>query len=171
MGGLYTVPAHATSGSEDFVATSEVKLTLKTSLNFNNMGDVSVSGTVKDEHGEILPGVGITLKGTKVSTITDVLGKYKISVPEAGGILVFTYIGFETKQVEINSRTLVDVRLVSDKKALEEVVVVGYGTVKKKDLTGSVAIVNVKDAKKTATYDVAKMLQGQVAGVTVQGSG
>lgn len=171
MGGLYTVPAHATSGSEDFVATSEVKLTLKTSLNFNNMEDVSVSGTVKDEHGEILPGVGITLKGTKVSTITDVLGKYKISVPETGGILVFTYIGFETRQVEINGRTLVDVRLVSDKKALEEVVVVGYGTVKKKDLTGSVAVVNVKDAKKTATYDVAKMLQGQVAGVTVQGSG
>ncbi|MDB5014784.1 MAG: hypothetical protein JWQ25_2986, partial [Daejeonella sp.] len=173
IGSIISLPAHATSGSNQSVIIPGVKsVKLNGTITTKSAIDVVVAGTIKDDKGETLPGVGIKLKGSQISTVSDIQGNYKISLPETGGILVFTYVGFATKQVAIKAGTaVINVTLETDNKSLEEVVVVGYGTVKKKDLTGSVSVVNVKDAKKTATYDVAKMLQGQVAGVTVQGSG
>ena len=88
-----------------------------------------------------------------------------------GQTIVVSSVGFNPLETTVGDNSMVNISLAQNTSALDEVVVVGYGTVRKKDLTGSVAVVNVNDAKKTASYDVAKILQGQVAGVTVQGSG
>ncbi len=132
---------------------------------------VSVSGRVTDANGEPLPGVIIKLKGTSIATNTDIRGTYTINIPDYNGVLIFTYIGYTTQEIALNGSKSINVQMVEEAKSLNEVVVVGYGTVKKKDLTGSVSIVNVDNAKKVATYDIAKMLQGQAAGVSVQSSG
>jgi TonB-linked SusC/RagA family outer membrane protein len=132
---------------------------------------LKVQGTVKDEQGAPLPGVNVRVKGGTVGAITDSGGNYTIDAFDNNSVLVFTSIGFETQEIVIAGRSNINVKLTTEVKNLSDVVVVGYGTVKKKDLTGSVSIVNVDNAKKVATYDVAKMLQGQAAGVSVQSSG
>lgn len=132
---------------------------------------LNISGTVTDVSGSALPGVSVKLKNSKLGVITDLGGNYTITLPSNEGVLVFSFLGFTTQEIPLNGRTVINVKLVEESKSLNEVVVVGYGQVKKKDLTGSVEVVNVDNAKKTATYDIAKMLQGQAAGVSVQGSG
>ena len=129
-----------------------------------------VKGTVRDKDGRPVAAATITLKGKKTATSTAEDGTFTIPA-SAGDILVISSIGFDRHEIRINGKTDLTINLNSRIDALNDVVVVGYGTVKRKDLTGSVGIVNVGDAKKTATYDVAKALQGQVAGVTVHGSG
>ncbi|WP_448701135.1 TonB-dependent receptor [Mucilaginibacter sp. AW1-3] len=130
-----------------------------------------VQGTVTDDQDQPLPGVSVRIKGSQVAVMTDVNGKYAINVADDNTVLLFSFIGYNTETVTVNGQSTINVKMTAQPKDLSEVVVVGYGSVKKKDLTGSVSVVNVDNAKKTATYDVAKMLQGQVAGVTVQGSG
>ncbi len=134
---------------------------------------VDVSGTISDANSQPLPGVSVVIKGTSIGTTSDAKGQYAISIPAdiQNPVLVFTFIGFVTEEVTVSGRTRLDMKLLPDIETLSEVVVVGYGTQKVKDLTGSVGIVKVDDAKKTASYDVAKLLQGQVAGVSVHGSG
>jgi TonB-linked SusC/RagA family outer membrane protein len=101
------------------------------------MAQRSVSGTVIDDAGESLPGVSIVIKGTSTGTVTDVNGKYTLSVsPDA--TLVFSYLGYQTQELTVGSRTVLNVTLPEDTKTLDEVVVVGYGTMRKKDLTGSI---------------------------------
>lgn len=117
-----------------------------------------------------LPGVNVMIKGTNKVTSTSVDGDYAIKA-SANDILVFSYIGSTTQEIKVGNQTTINIALKDDVNKLEEVVVIGYGTQKKSDLTGSVAVVNIESAKKTVTYDAAKMLQGQVAGVTVQSSG
>lgn len=133
--------------------------------------DININGTVKDENGASLPGVNVLIKGTARGATTDARGQFQLSVPNAQTVLVFSFVGYQSKEVVVGSATQLNVTLQTDDKTLNEVVVVGYGTQKVKDLTGSVGIVKVDDARKTASYDVAKQLQGQVAGVTVQSSG
>jgi TonB-dependent starch-binding outer membrane protein SusC len=135
--------------------------------------DRSIGGKVTDANSNPLTGVSIILKGTGIGTTTDANGIYKISIPDnqVKGALVFSFVGYSTQEVSLNNQSTINVSLEEDAKTLSEVVVVGYGTQKVKDLTGSVGVVKVDNAKKTASYDVAKLLQGQVAGVTVQGSG
>ncbi len=133
--------------------------------------DVSIMGTVKDEKGESLPGVNVLIKGTTRGATTDAKGQFQLSVPDTRTVLVFSFVGYQSKEVIVGSITQLNVTLQADDKTLNEVVVVGYGSQKVKDLTGSVGIVKVDDARKTASYDIAKQLQGQVAGVTVQSSG
>ena len=130
----------------------------------------TITGVVSDNKGAPMKGVTILKKGTKVGTSTADNGTFSI-VASPKDILVFTSVGYGVKEIAVDRQTNLSVSLQTVTAALDEVVVVGYGAVKKRDLTGSVAVVNVADAKKTATYDVAKMLQGQAAGVSVQGSG
>jgi TonB-dependent starch-binding outer membrane protein SusC len=135
--------------------------------------DKNISGIVTDAAKAPLVGVSIAVKGTRLGTTTDNKGFYKLSIPDnqANPILVFSYVGYASQEIAIGNRSQINLELEEDVKSLADVVVIGYGTQKVKDLTGSVGIVKVDEAKKTATYDVAKMLQGQVAGVTVQSSG
>ena len=128
-----------------------------------------IVGTVTNPAGQPLQGASVTIKGADKSTITDAEGKFSLTVSK-NATLIISYVGYEKKEIKA-TESPISISLAVKNEALDDVVVVAYGTVKKKDLTGAVSVVNVKDAKKTATYDVAKMLQGQVAGVTVQGSG
>ncbi|WP_158651391.1 SusC/RagA family TonB-linked outer membrane protein [Pseudotamlana carrageenivorans] len=132
----------------------------------------TITGIVSSENeGLPLPGVNVLIKGTTNGTVTDFNGGYTINA-SAKDVLVFSYLGYLNKEVLVDdNKAEINVKLKEDLTALEEVVVVGYGTKKKSDLTGSVSVVDVDDAKKTITYDVAKMLQGQAPGVTVQSSG
>ncbi|UOB16490.1 SusC/RagA family TonB-linked outer membrane protein [Abyssalbus ytuae] len=129
-----------------------------------------VQGTVMSDDGSPLPGVNIVIKNSSIGTTTDFDGNYSISTsPE--DILVFTYIGFESQEITVGNENIINVTMKEDFANLDEVVVIGYGTQRKADLTGAVSVVDVDYAKKTMTYDVAKMLQGQAPGVTVQSSG
>nr|WP_315254983.1 TonB-dependent receptor [uncultured Flavobacterium sp.] len=131
----------------------------------------TVTGKItSSSDGTPLPGVNILVKGNTTATSTGFDGEYSINAKPTD-VLVFSYVGYETKEVTISNRTQINFALKDDNNKLNEVVVVGYGTQKKADLTGSVGIVNMENAKKVIAYDAAKVLQGQVAGVTVQSSG
>ncbi len=131
----------------------------------------TVSGTVSGaDNGDVLPIANVKIKGTNTGVATDIDGRYSIEAA-ATDVLVFSYIGYTDKEVAVGNQKTINVSLATSSTTLEDVVVVGYSTQKKSDLTGAVGIVDVEDAKKTVTYDVAKMLQGQAAGVTVQSSG
>ncbi|MFA6945764.1 MAG: carboxypeptidase-like regulatory domain-containing protein [Pedobacter sp.] len=108
----------------------------------------TVTGKVTDSKGETLPGVSIKLKGTSVGATSGTDGRYTINVSGNNSILVVTYIGFVTKEVAVNNQTSLDIALTSDVQGLEEVVVVGYGTQKKVNLTGSVASVSAEQLEK-----------------------
>jgi TonB-linked SusC/RagA family outer membrane protein len=128
--------------------------------------DVNVTGTVTDAKGSSLPGVSISVKGTTKGSTSDMDGKYSVSAP-ASSVLVFSFIGFTTKEVVVGSESKIDVVLTDDVKALEEVVVIGYGTVKKKDLTGSVASLQSKDFNKGVITAPDQLIQGRTPGVMV----
>ncbi|MGJ5640681.1 SusC/RagA family TonB-linked outer membrane protein [Formosa sp. S-31] len=131
----------------------------------------TITGTVTEgEGGMTLPGVNVLVKGTTTGAATDFDGNYSINATSES-ILVFSFLGYVTQEIKVGSQTEINVALVEDLATLDEVVVVGYGAKKKSDLTGAVSVVDVDDAKKTITYDVAKMIQGQAPGVTVQSSG
>lgn len=128
---------------------------------------VVITGRVTDNKGEALVGVNIRLKNGAAATRTDTIGNFKISVPDPEGILVFTYLGFSTTEVPIRGRTSVSVVLVSNITGLNEVVVLGYGSTTKKDLTGSVSQVRVEDLQKAPVLSFDQALAGRVAGVQV----
>lgn len=133
--------------------------------------DVNVSGKVTDAKTGGIPGVTITVKGTTKGTNTDVEGNYQISVA-GNATLTFSAIGYETKDVPVGNKSVIDVVLSEDIKALEEVVVVGYGTVKKKDATGAVSALGSKDFQKGIVTSPEQLMQGRVAGVQItQSSG
>ncbi|MBC3538983.1 TonB-dependent receptor [Rufibacter sp. H-1] len=131
----------------------------------------SVSGTVKDATGTGLPGVSVVVKGTTIGASTDGTGSFSLSVPETGGTLVFTYIGFVTQEVSVTSQSRIEVVLRDDAKALDEVVVVGYGTQNRREITGSVSSVNMEETRSLPVPDAGQALQGRAAGVQVVGSG
>jgi len=140
-------------------------------MNSNFAQNKVISGTVTTEtDSQPLPGVNVLIKGSTTGVVTDFNGEFSINA-SSEDVLVFSFIGFVSKEVKVGNSTTINVKLSEDLTALDEVVVVGYGTQKKSDLTGSVSVVDISEAKKTVTYDAAKMLQGQVAGVTVQSSG
>ncbi len=131
-----------------------------------------VSGTVTDsETLETLPGVNILVKGTATGTSTNTDGEYQLNVPSLSDTLIFSFVGYQTQEVPISGRTEIDVQMISQALAGEELVVVGYGSQRKVDLTGSVSIANVDELKKSSSTSIAGALQGQAAGVSVQSSG
>lgn len=135
---------------------------------FMSLQEQSIQGKVTDlETGEPLPGVNILAKGTSSGTVTDVQGNYRLTVSDEVTTLVFSSIGYTSEEVEIGGRNIVNVALAPDVQSLEEVVVVGYGTVKKSDLTGSVASVSSEDLAKTTISSLDQGLSGRAPGVQV----
>lgn len=132
--------------------------------------NVAVKGVVKDDQGLPVPSVSVLIKGTTNGVQTDANGNYTISAP-ANGTLVFTYIGFNTQEIAINNRTTINVNLVSSTNDLQQVVVVGYGTQKKRDVTGSIASVKGEEIEKLAVTNPINALQGKVPGLTISNSG
>lgn len=130
-----------------------------------------VTGTVTDAKGEELPGVTVRVKGESNGTITDIKGKYSIRVPLKSNELIFTYVGYVSKTISIlkNSKTL-NVVLEEDVKTLGEVVVVGYGQMRKSDLTGAISSVSVNDVETMTSTNIQSLLQGRAAGVQVTAS-
>ena len=126
----------------------------------------TVSGTVTDENGEPLTGVTVYEKGTSNGTITDSEGRYSITVG-TDAVLAFSYIGYTEQEVTVSDKTLIDVALSIDIAKLEDVVVIGYGKVKKNDLTGAVAVVSAEDLNRIPVSNFQQALQGQAAGVLV----
>ncbi|MEX0312535.1 MAG: SusC/RagA family TonB-linked outer membrane protein [Allomuricauda sp.] len=130
----------------------------------------TVTGTVTDKDGGPLPGASVTVKeNPTVGTQTDFDGNYTIDV-DSGGTLVFRYLGFLTKEVPVDGQTNINVTLQEDTQGLDEVIVVGYGTQKKSDLTGAVSSVDGVQVKKFATSTAADGLQGNIAGLVVRRS-
>ncbi len=129
--------------------------------------NVEVTGKVTDSSGGPLPGVNILILGTTNGTITDFDGNYHLSVPK-GSQLTYNFIGFESKTVTINEQQTVNVTLLEDVAKLDEVVVVGYGQMKRTDLTGSVVSVSSDAIEKTVSTSIDQVLQGRAAGVQVQ---
>ena len=127
----------------------------------------AVSGVVTDNLGEPLIGVNVAVKGTTNGAVTDIDGKFSIPDVTAKDVLVFSYIGFTTKTVTVGSQSHINLQLLEDQTALEEVVVVGYGTMKKKDLTGSVATVSSDKLTEVPVANAAEALQGKMAGVQI----
>ena len=127
----------------------------------------SVTGKVTDEKGVGLPGVTVLLKGTTNGTATDANGSYTLNVPDGNGTLTVSYIGFKTQDVPIENRSSVNITLATDTKALEEVVVVGYGTQKKSDLTGAVTSVKAEELQERPAASLTQALAGRVPGANV----
>ena len=130
-----------------------------------------VDGTVTSESGESLIGVSIQVEGSKVGAITDMDGKFSINTPSATATLTFSYLGYISQSVRIAGKSVVNVVLKEDLKQLDEIVVVAYGTQRKKDLTGAVSAVDVNQMKKMQSPNIGQALQGQVSGVSVSTSG
>lgn len=126
-----------------------------------------ITGIVTDETGAGLPGATVVLKGTTKGTVTDVDGKYQISVPQTGGTIQVSFVGYASQEKEIGTASTIDVSLTPDVKSLNEVVVVGYGVQKKSDITGAVASVKREDIAKMPAATTDQILQGRAAGVSI----
>ena len=132
--------------------------------------DVEIQGRIIDENGEGLPGASIVVKGTTVGATTNLDGNYKLSVPE-GSIVTITYVGYLTKDIEVGSQSVIDVQMELDAAQLEEIVVVGYGTQKKADLTGSLSSLSGEGLDKIQIGDPSQLLLGRMAGVRIESAG
>lgn len=130
----------------------------------------TITGIVKDENGLGIPGVNIMAKGTTTGTITDINGHYSLQIPK-NSILIFTYIGYRSQEVKVTTQKVVDITLKEDTEAIDEVVVIGYGSTRKQDLSTAVATVKVDQALKSRPSNMASLLQGQMPGVTVTSNG
>jgi TonB-linked SusC/RagA family outer membrane protein len=126
-----------------------------------------LTGTVSESLGQVLPGVNVLLKGTTNGTTTDSDGKYSITVPD-NGILVFSFIGYETLELPTGNRTVLDVNLVPSLQTLGEIVVVGYGTQRSEDVTGAVSTIDQEVIKDLPVSSVDQKMMGQVAGVQIR---
>ena len=132
----------------------------------------SISGVVKSsEDGESLIGVTVMVKGTTTGTITNIDGKYSITVPNADAVLVFSMIGMKKEEQKVGANTTLNVTLSPDSKVMQEVIVTGYSTQKKADLTGAVTVVDVNDLKKVNNANAMQSLQGKVAGMVITTDG
>lgn len=131
-----------------------------------------VTGRVLDEKGQPLPGVTVVIKGTSTGTTTNVEGVYTLNIPEGGGnVLTFSFIGYAPQDVPINNRTTVDVTLTPTATALNEVVVIGYQAVKRRDVTGANSVINPAEANRVTAQSVGESIQGLSPGVTVRNTG
>lgn len=156
------------AGLQDY---SGLKRVLIERIQFVPEKDIRLRGKVVDETGEGLPGVSIMIKGTQRGTSTDEAGNFNLNVPDKDAVLIFSFVGFLGREIPVDKETEILVELQSDRKALEEVIVVGYGVQKKQDLTGAVGSVKGEDVAGRRAVQVSQALQGQMAGVTVTRGG
>ena len=130
--------------------------------------DITVQGKIVDaETQSPVPGVNVVIKGTSTGTTTDTDGKYRITVPNASSVLVFSFVGYLNQEVNVGNRTTIDITMAADSRSLGEVVVIGYGTVKKSDLTGAVETIKGEQLMDKPVPNVSQALQGKIAGVEV----
>ncbi|MEZ0485479.1 TonB-dependent receptor [Fibrella aquatica] len=152
------------------LAPSVIQQQSNATESLNEAKDTQVSGRVIDESGQGLPGVNVQIKTTTRGTSTDVNGNYKLTVPD-NAVLVFSYIGFITQEVTVGNQSTVNLTLASDDKTLNEVVVVGYGTQRKRDVTGSVVSVTEATLKEVPAPNLLNQLKGRAAGVSIVSNG
>lgn len=143
-------------------------LFLSTTATLYAQQTVTVTGAVKSASDQLgIPGVSVLLKGSAIGTVTNTDGSFSLKVPGGSGVLIFTFIGYKTEEVAIPQSRVLNVMLNEDAAKLNEVVVVGYGTTRKQDLTGSVAVVTAKDFQKGSITTPEQMLSGKVSGVAI----
>ena len=136
------------------------------------MAQQTISGKVTDDTGEGLPGVNVVIKGTTTGAVTDFDGNYQLSLPDDGSTtLVFSFVGFLTQEIEVGSRSVIDIQMSVDASRLEEIVVTGYSTESRRETTGALSIVKARDIQAIPTGNVEQALQGRVPGVTVISNG
>jgi len=138
-----------------------------------NLSDTKglIKGTVSDEKGNGLPGATVSVKGTQLGTTTDANGAFSINMPADAKTLVISFIGMTTQEVEVGTRTTLNITLQNTGQALDEVVVIGYGTQKRSDVTSSITTVKAADLKDIPAAGIDQLLQGKAAGVTVTSNG
>ncbi|RDC64937.1 TonB-dependent receptor SusC [Adhaeribacter pallidiroseus] len=157
----------------------ELHLPLRTMLRFTcfvliffwttafTFAQTAISGKISDEKGEGIPGATVLVKGTTAGATTDPNGSFTLNAPNGTGVLVVSFIGYQTKEVPINNQSTINVTLAPDTKALDEVVVIGYGTQRKSDLTGAVATVKAEQLQERPSPSLNQALAGRMAGVQV----
>lgn len=126
-----------------------------------------ITGQIKDDTGQVLPGVSVTIKGTTSGSISDLNGNFRIDIPAESNILVFSFLGFKTQEVNVGSQTTVNIVLQQFIRSLDEAVVIGYGSVKKSDLTGSVSSIKADELSAVPVTSFDQALLGRAAGVQV----
>jgi iron complex outermembrane receptor protein len=127
----------------------------------------TVTGTVVDERNEVLPGVSVTITGTSAGTVTGIDGTYSVDLPEGSNQIEFSFLGYEKQTVTVGNAKVINIQLQPDVQMMNEVVVIGYGTQKKKDLTGSVAVVGEKDFNKGLLSSPEQLINGKIAGMQI----
>ncbi|MBO0947910.1 SusC/RagA family TonB-linked outer membrane protein [Fibrella forsythiae] len=158
LGGLTEAACFAETGNRFLTAPAHGKAPLE-----------NITGTVVDAKGEPIPGVNVLIKGTKTGTISDVKGTFRLNLPTGNETLIFSYIGFKTQELPVNGQRVLTITLEEDAAALNEVVVVGYGTQKKISLTGAVASLDMKAVQDLPVNNLSAVLVGQLPGVGVSG--
>ena len=136
-------------------------------LALTSFAQVKVSGTVMDNGHEAIIGASVMERGTTNGTVTDLDGQFTLDVSSPNAVLVFSYVGMQTKEEKLNGRSQLTITLTDDNKVLDEVVVIGYGTAKRKDITTAVSSVSTEDLEKIPIVSAAQAMQGKAAGVTV----
>jgi len=139
-----------------------VELTAQTNTN-----GIPVTGMVLDKTGETIVGANVVVKGADTGTATDVNGKFSIQVPDENAVLLISYLGYKTQEIRVGNKRKIDVTLTEDNQLLGEVVVVGYGTMKKSDLTGAITSVSSEAISKSVATSLDQALQGRAAGVNI----
>jgi TonB-linked SusC/RagA family outer membrane protein len=152
--------------------TTYARIYAAPAMNVTKVADITVSGRVTDEKQLPLPGVSVSISGTKVGTVTDAEGNYRLTVPEAyaGRTLSFSFVSYTTQEVPIAGKSQINVRLVPGSKNLNEVVVVGYGTQTRASLTGAVNQVTAKDIENKPVLNTLQALQGEAPNLIIQQS-
>ncbi|WP_161888620.1 SusC/RagA family TonB-linked outer membrane protein [Pontibacter russatus] len=167
--GIAATPGHATENPQLKIVSSA--LASASGVRAGNLPafEIQITGTVTDGSGTPLPGVTVVVKGTTIGASTNVDGTYSLTVPDeqSNGTLVFSYIGFATQEIPIGNQSVINVTLATDAEALQEVVVVGYGTMEKREVSSAVTTVTSEDFQKGAFNSPLQMIEGKVAGVTV----
>lgn len=163
------VPAEEKSSGFQGAARMEQKLLERTTRLWD--ADIQVRGKVIDENGDGLPGVSILIKGTQRGTSSDGSGSFVLNVPDKDAVLIFSFVGYVSQEIAVGNQTEFIVSMQSDKKVLEEIVVVGYGVQKKQDLTGAVGSVKGEEVAARRAVQISQALQGAMAGVTVTRGG
>lgn len=172
MNQLYLMGQNQLVASKRFSGRLLTAIFLLTFVTFTAFSQSKVSGKVSDVNGEGLPGVTVQVKGTTTGTSTDIEGNYSLASVPANGTLVYSFVGMVAQEISVQGQSVINVTLLDDAQTLEEVVVVGYGTVKKKDATGAVNAIGTKDFQKGIVTSPEQLMQGRVAGVQItQSSG
>lgn len=132
---------------------------------------ITVTGIVSDETGKTVPGASVKLKNTAIGTVSDMHGQYSIKLSDTKGVLVFSFIGYQTQEIPIDGQLQINVKLIGNAKSLNEVVVIGYGSQKRETVTDAISTVKAEDFNKGNITDPITLIQGKVAGLSISRSG